>query len=153
MCTKNHNHMRYGSWDMEWDGQTFLSFRAIFCPLTPLTTRKIKIFKKWRKKNTWGYHHFTHVHHKWQPYDAWFLRYRAWQTKCFVILDHFFPFTPLTTQKIKNLGKMKKMPRDIYYFADVYHKWQSHDKWLLRYGVQLTEFFVTFEAFFALLPP
>ena len=19
MCTKNHNHMRYGSWDMEWD--------------------------------------------------------------------------------------------------------------------------------------
>ena len=19
MCTKNHNHMRYSSWDMEWD--------------------------------------------------------------------------------------------------------------------------------------
>ena len=24
MCIKNHNHMRYGSWDMEWDRQKFL---------------------------------------------------------------------------------------------------------------------------------
>ena len=24
MCTKNHNHMIYGSWNMEWDRQIFL---------------------------------------------------------------------------------------------------------------------------------
>ena len=34
MCTKNHNHMRYSSWDIEWD-KFFWSFWAIFCPLRP----------------------------------------------------------------------------------------------------------------------
>ena len=31
MCTKKHNHMRYSSWDTEWD-KLFLSFWAIFYP-------------------------------------------------------------------------------------------------------------------------
>ena len=35
---------------------------------------------------------FTHVYHKWQSYDVWFLRYGAWRTKFFVILDHFLHF-------------------------------------------------------------
>ena len=34
MCTKNHHHMRYSSWDTEW-GNFFLSFWAIFYPLSP----------------------------------------------------------------------------------------------------------------------
>ena len=49
MCTKNHNHMMYGSWDMECNRQNFLSFWTIFCPFTPLWTQKIKILKKWKK--------------------------------------------------------------------------------------------------------
>ena len=49
MCTINDNHMMYGSWDMECDGQNFLSFWTVFCPFTPLTTQKIKILKKWKK--------------------------------------------------------------------------------------------------------
>ena len=48
-CTINDNHMKYGSWDTEHDGQNFLSFRTIFCPFTVLTPQKIKILKKWRK--------------------------------------------------------------------------------------------------------
>ena len=50
MCTKNHNHMRYSSWDMEWDN-FFWSFLAIFCPYSPLslTIQKTKILKKWKK--------------------------------------------------------------------------------------------------------
>ena len=28
MCTKNHNHIIYSSWDTEWDRQNFLSFWA-----------------------------------------------------------------------------------------------------------------------------
>ena len=44
MCTKNHNHTMYATWDTECDRQNFLSFWAIFCPLTPLTTPKIKIW-------------------------------------------------------------------------------------------------------------
>ena len=33
MCTKNHNHMRYSSWDTEWD-KFVLSFWTILCPST-----------------------------------------------------------------------------------------------------------------------
>ena len=84
---------------------------AIFCPLTFLTTWKIKILKKW--KNTWRYYHFTHVYHKWQSYDVWFLRYGAWQTEFFVILDHFLPFYPPNNLKNQNFEKMKKLPGDI----------------------------------------
>ena len=45
MCTKKHNHMMYGSSDMDWDTD-FLSFCIFFCPLR---TRKIKILRKWKK--------------------------------------------------------------------------------------------------------
>ena len=48
-CVVNDIHMMYSSWDMECNRQNFLSFWTIFCPFTPLTTQKIKIFKKWKK--------------------------------------------------------------------------------------------------------
>ena len=33
------------------------------------------------------------MYHKWEsPYDVWFLRYVAWWTEFFVILDHFLAF-------------------------------------------------------------
>ena len=41
----NHKCMMYGSWDMKHDRQNFLSFWAIFCLITLLTTHKIKILK------------------------------------------------------------------------------------------------------------
>ena len=44
-CNINDNYMMYVSWDTEHDGQNFLSFRNIFCPFTPVTTQKIKIWK------------------------------------------------------------------------------------------------------------
>ena len=49
MFTKNHNHTRYGSWDTEWDRQNFLLFLTTSWSFAPLTTRKIKILKKWEK--------------------------------------------------------------------------------------------------------
>ena len=49
MCTKNYNHMRYGSWGTERERQYFLSFWATFCPFNPLRTCKVKIFKKMKK--------------------------------------------------------------------------------------------------------
>ena len=60
-CVINDNHMMYGSWNMKHDRKKFLSFWAIFCPFTPLTTWKNKLLKKW--KITRRYHHFTRVHH------------------------------------------------------------------------------------------
>ena len=93
MSTINENHMMYDSWVMECNRQNFFWFWTIFCPFTfPfLTTYRMKILKKW--KTNWRYHHFTQVHHKWQSYDIWFLRYEVHQTEfscrfrpCFALL-------------------------------------------------------------------
>ena len=112
MCNKNHNHTMYSSPDMEEDRQNFLSFWAIFCPFSPLTNRKVKVLKS-KKTNTWTYYKFTNLHHKWQLYDVWFLRYGAQPTKIFVILDYFLPFYPLWTKKINFFAKMNNTPEDI----------------------------------------
>ena len=50
MCTKNYDEAMYGCWDMvRARYNCYFSFWAIFCPFTPLTAQKIKIFKKWKK--------------------------------------------------------------------------------------------------------
>ena len=96
MCTKNHNHMMYGSWD-------FLSLLVIFCSFTPRTTRKIKILNNW--KSTWRYY-FTYVHHKWQSYSCMVPDIWSATNKNFLSFwTVFCPFTPLTTHKIKILLK------------------------------------------------
>ena len=48
-CTINDNHMMDGSWNMMCNKQNFLSFWAIFCPFTLLTTQKVKTLKKWKE--------------------------------------------------------------------------------------------------------
>ena len=47
-CTKNHDYVLYCSWDMVRDRCNYFSFWANFCPFTPLTAWKMKIFKKWK---------------------------------------------------------------------------------------------------------
>ena len=50
MYTKNYDQMMCTSWDMVCDGSNcYFSFWVIFCSFTPLTARKIKILKKWKK--------------------------------------------------------------------------------------------------------
>ena len=54
-----HNWQPYHvcSWDMERNGQNFLSFWTIFWPFTPLTTQKIKILKIWKKSlEIWSFY-------------------------------------------------------------------------------------------------
>ena len=46
--TINDSHMIYGFSDIEYSRQN-LSFWTVFCSLTPLTARKIKILKNWKK--------------------------------------------------------------------------------------------------------
>ena len=67
---KNHNHMRFGSWDTDWEGQNFLSFCAIFCLFIHQTTQKVKILKKMEKASG-----DVIVQQKSQSYDVCFLRY------------------------------------------------------------------------------
>ena len=78
MCNINDNHMMYVSWDMEHNRQNFLSFWTVFCPFTPYGQRKSKFWK--HETNVWRYHHFTHVYHKWQSYDEWFIVRRGVQS-------------------------------------------------------------------------
>ena len=58
-----------------------------------------------------------HVYCKWQLYDVWFLRYVAWQTQYFVILDHFLPFYPLKNPKNHNFDNIKKMLKSSFYMC------------------------------------
>ena len=123
MCKRNHNHMRYGSWDRECDRQNFAHFGP-FSALLPPNNPENQNFEKMKK--AWRYHHFTQVYHKWQSYDVWFLRYEAWQTEFFGFWAIFCPFAPLT-QKIKILKKWKKTPGDII----ILHKrTKNHDHML-----------------------
>ena len=103
MCTINDSHMMYGFWDIECSGQNFLSFLTVFCPFNPLKPQKIKIWK-----NAWRYHHFTQMYQKSWSYATLFLWYNVWRMQLlFFILGFLYPFTLLTTQKIKVLKKWK----------------------------------------------
>ena len=112
MYTINEDQMIYGSWNIKLSRHNVLSFWIIFCPLIPLTTRKIKFWKI--EKTTWRYYHFTHLPHKWQSRDVWSLRNRVWQTKFFVTLDCFLSLYPPTPplppmdQDYQNFEKWKK---------------------------------------------
>ena len=63
-------------------------------------------------------------------YDVRFLRYEVRQTKKFVILDHFLPFStpslPEWSWKSKFSKKNQKMLGNILLYIYVYHKWRSY---------------------------
>ena len=80
--------------------KTFCHYGPFFALLPPYGPRKSKFWKN--EKNTWRYYHFTHVYHKWQSYDVWFLSYWAQQTEFFVILDYFLHFYPPNNPKNQN---------------------------------------------------
>ena len=111
MCSINDNHMMCGSWDMEHDGQNFLSRWTIFCPFILLTSRKIKIIKK-RKEKTPGdiiilrkcTRNNNHM-----MYGSWDMeRDRENFLSCWTIFCTFTtPLPSLQTQKIKILKKWK----------------------------------------------
>ena len=98
----NDSDMIYGSSEI-WSATNCLLFWTVFCSFTPVTTQKIKILKN--KQIAQRYYYFTQVQHKWQSYDVWFLRYQAWQTEFFVILDHFLLFYPPNNLKKKKNEK------------------------------------------------
>ena len=105
------------------------------------------------RKNTWRYYHFIHVYHTWQSYDVWFLRYGAWLTQLFIILDHFLHLYPPNNPENQNFEKMKKNAWRYHHFTHVYHKWQSYDVWLLRYGKWWIQFFVILDHFLPFYSP
>ena len=129
---------------MVWQTQIF-----VFLPFYPPNNPKNENFEK-TGKNIWRYYHFTYVYHKSQSYNAWFLRYEAWQTEFFVILDCFMPFSPPNNKKKSKFWKNEKSTWRNYHFTHVYHKWQSYDVWFLRYRAWQTGSLDHFGSFFAL---
>ena len=117
-----------------------------FLPFQPPDNPENQNFKI--ETNTWRHYHFTHLH-QWQYFDVGFLRHGVQQTEIFVTLDRFCPFTTLWTQKSKILKKWKKYLKTLSFYK---HKWQWYDAWLLRYGVQWTEFFVILDYFLPFYP-
>ena len=105
-----------------------------FALLHPYRPRKSKFLKNW--KNTWRYYHFKNVHHKWQSYDVWFLRYGMQQTEFLSFWTVFCPFAPQKPKKSKFWKNLKKTPGDIIshtctknYDQMMYSSWDMvHDR-------------------------
>ena len=113
MCTKNHSHMMYCSWDTEWDRQNFLSFWAIFCPFRPLTTRKLKILKLKKTPGDIIVLHICTINDNHMMYGSWDMERNRQNFLSFWTI--FRPFNPLTTWKIKILKNWKKRPEISFY--------------------------------------
>ena len=140
--------MRYSSWDMELHRQdSFLSFRAIFCPFTPLTTWKIKTLRKWKKHLDMS-SFYTYVP---KITVIWCMLPEIWSTtgKFFVILGHFLLFIG---PKNQNLEKMKKMPR---YIIIILHICTINGNHMMYASLDMEcnrQNFCHFGQFFAFLP-
>ena len=106
-----HNLWRPGYWDMKCD-RIFLSFWAIFCPFTALTTPKKSKFWK-NEKKTPGY---IIVHKCTKIIIICYTVPEIWRVTDVIFIFHFrlfFALFLLTTKKFKIFKKMKKMPTDI----------------------------------------
>ena len=118
-CTINDNHMMYVSWDIERNGQNFLSFWIVFCPFTPITTRKIKMLKNWKK--TPGDIIILHKctkNHDHMIYCSWDMARKV----LFFILGYFLHFYLPNSPKNQNLKKNEKNGWRYHHFRIVYQK-------------------------------
>ena len=104
--------MMYGFWDIERDRQVFLSSWTIFCPFTPLTIQKIKIFEKWKKKQTLEILSFNASVPK-----IMIICYTVPEIWLFWAI--FFPFTPLTVWKMKISKKWIKLLEILSFYTSV----------------------------------
>ena len=118
--------------------QNFLSCWVIFCPLTLLTTQKIKIWKKLKKKTLEILSFYTCAP---QMTIIWCMVSKISSTTD-IIFCHF------GNPGNQNFEMKKKA---WWYYPNVYHKWKSYDVWFLRYGAR-HRIFSHFGPFFALLP-
>ena len=110
-CTITYNHMIYGSWDMEWDEQKFLSFWTIFCPFTPATTQKIKILKQWKKPGDTIILNKCTINYNSMMYDSWDMEWDRQNFLSFWTIS--WPFIAPNDPKNQNFETMEKNPGDI----------------------------------------
>ena len=98
----NDHDIMYGFWNIELNGQNFLSF-WIFCPFTMLTTRKIKTLKKIKKAPGHTILQLCTINDNLMMYSSWDMEHNR---TIFCHFGPFFAFLPcLITHKIKILKK------------------------------------------------
>ena len=121
--------LRYGARQTEF----FWSFWAIFC-LTPLITQKIKILKKWKMEVSF----YTSVA---KIVIICYTVPETWRLTDVNFIFHFglffYPFTPLTTRKIKVSKKQKKnLEISFYMFSQkIMITWcMFHEIWCVTDG-------------------
>ena len=107
----SNDQMMYGSWDMVRDRFDYFSFCAIFAFLPPNNSPKNQNFEKIKKMPG----DIIILHMLTKDYDQ--MTYGSWdmlRDKCnryFSFWAIFYPFTPLTAQKINILKNEKKSGR------------------------------------------
>ena len=96
-----HKWQSYYVWFLRYEAwlTIFLPFWTVFCSTTPLTTRKTKILKNWKKKKSGDIiilHKCTKNNDPmlYCSLDNGFLRYDRWLLILFIILDRFFALLP-----------------------------------------------------------
>ena len=105
MCTINENHMMYGSWDKECHRQNLFSFWTIFCSFTPLTTQKIKIFKKRQHLQISSF--YTSV---------------PWMTIIWSIVTEIWSMADIIFCHFSKVWKNEKNTKSYHNFTEVYQK-------------------------------
>ena len=143
MCTIKANHIMYGSWDMEHDGQKFLSFWTVFCPFTSITTWKIKILKKWKKSpRDIIILNICTINDNHMMYVSWDIEGDG---QNFLSFGPFFALLPPNNPKNQNFAKMEITPGDII----ILHKCAINDNHMMCGSWDMkhwrTEFFVVFD--------
>ena len=144
----------YNAWFLRYWAQRaeFSGILYHFLPFYALNNLKNENFEKFFKK-AWKYSHFTHVCHKWQSYDVWFLTHEEWQTEFFVILDCSLPFYSTNNPKNQNFGKLKKTTGDII----ILHKCTKNHDHTLYCSLDMTcnrpNCYFSFWAIFCLFVP
>ena len=126
----------YGSWDMEWDRKNYYCLFRPFFGLLQTPPGDIIILHICTKND-------DHM-----MYGSWDMEH---DRQNFLSSRSFLPFYPYMDPKNQNLKKWKNTGK-YYHFKKLYHKWQSYDIWFLRYGMQLTTFFVILDCFLPFYP-
>ena len=108
----NEDHMIYGSWNISYNRQKFLSLWAIFCPFSSLTTWKIKILKL---KKTPGdiILHICTVNDNHMMYGSWDMEHKG--QNFFSFWNAFCPFTLYGPRKSKFLKNEEDLEITSFY--------------------------------------
>ena len=126
MCSKNQDHMMYGSWYMKCNRQNFCHLGPFFALRgVPLAAQKMKISKQWEKHLD-----IIILHQCTKNYDH--MLYCSWDIACvgyncyFSFWATFCTFTPLTVQKMK----ISKKRKNLLEISSFYTSTKNHDHML-----------------------